>query len=112
MCFREVNRRKTPFVLNLLNDEDQLYLLKQISDVQKRAPSAVVDISDELSAFQLDAACLFVARERDFERDFERLKIYKNQFKAALSEWWKGEPDCLDAEPETTPLPDDEADFD
>ena len=66
-----------------------------MAGIQRRAPSAVIGVTDDLTAFQLDAACVLVTRQKDNERDFNRLKFYKQQFKSALSEWWNGEPDSL-----------------
>lgn len=64
-------------------------------------PSALlaseVDRLSEIDALDFDFACNLRLTVYDNEREFDRLRAYKREFKNALSEWFNNLPDSLDA---------------
>lgn len=59
-------------------------------------PSDLLDIADKTDALDFDFACNLRMLNYENEKEFGRLKIYKIQFKNALSEWWNNQPDSLE----------------
>lgn len=70
-------------------------MIAQTAQKFGKLPSQLLEIEDKATALDFDLACNLRLEMFQNEKDFERLKIYKIQFKNALSEWWGNLPDSL-----------------
>lgn len=77
-------------VRELLKNEKELVNLALVADVRREAPSSVLGVSDELTAFEFDAAVAFAFRESEAKRDYDRMKLLVGEIKIAAVELLTG----------------------